>query len=165
MRVHRDVRGAVLVEFLVALMPLMTTFSCIVQVTQTAMAKLVVMHAAIVGTRAAAVISNKNNNTPDQPKGDNKKEIEAGVRVALGPWATHMESLVVKVDDQSSCDDPFGMVKVTVTAKHRCSIPLGGRLVCGAVGASLPLEQTYAMPHQGARYAEGGGTACDKSDQ
>jgi hypothetical protein len=163
-RLHADTSGAVLVEFLVALMPLMITFSCFVQLSQMATAKLVVKHSAVVGARAAAVISNKNNNTPDQPKGENLADIEAGVNAALGPWKKQMATVKVRVEDSSSCDDPYGMVKVTVTAAHRCLVPFGGRLMCGAVGATHTMEQAYAMPHQGARYKDGGGTACEGSE-
>jgi uncharacterized membrane protein YgcG len=160
-KLHTDKKGAVLVEFLIALMPLMITFSCFVQLSQMATAKLVVKHSAIVGARAAAVISNKHNNTPDQPKGDNMADIEAGVNAALGPWKKQMASVTVKVEDSSSCDDPYGMVKVTVTAAHKCLVPFGGRLMCGAVGATHTMEQAYTMPHQGARYADApGGAEC-----
>lgn len=160
-KLHADKKGAVLVEFLIALMPLMITFSCFVQLSQMATAKLVIKHSAIVGARAAAVISNKHNNTPDQPKGDNMADIEAGVHAALGPWDKQMATVTVKVEDSSSCDDPYGMVKVTVTAAHKCLVPFGGRLMCGAVGATHTMQQAYAMPHQGARYAdEPGGADC-----
>jgi Flp pilus assembly protein TadG len=151
---HADKKGAVLVEFLIAIMPLMITFSCFVQLSQMATAKLVVKHSAIVGARAAAVIYNKNNNTPDQPKGENMADIEAGVHAALGPWDKQMATVTVKVEDSSTCADPYGMVKLTVTAAHKCNVPFGGRLMCGAVGATHTLEQAYAMPHQGARYAD-----------
>jgi uncharacterized membrane protein YgcG len=158
---HSNKKGAVLVEFLIALMPLMITFSCFVQLSQMATAKLVVKHSAIVGARAAAVISNKHNNTPDQPKGENKADIEAGVNAALGPWKKQMATVTVKVEDSSSCDDPYGMVKVTVTAAHKCLVPFGGRLMCGAVGATHTMEQAYTMPHQGARYTDApGGADC-----
>ena len=157
---HRDKRGAVLVEFLVAFMPLMITFSCFVQLAQMATAKLVVKHSAIVGARAAAVISNKNKNTPDQKKGDNQADIESGVHAALGPWDGTMSTVRVVVDDKSSCDDPYGLVKVTVTAEHQCRVPFGGRLLCGAVNATHTLEQAYSMPHQGARYKDGDGADC-----
>jgi Flp pilus assembly protein TadG len=156
-----DKRGAVLVEFLVAVMPLMITFSCFVQVSSIATARLVVKHSAIVGARAAAVIANGKKNTPDQKQGDNKGEILMGVRAAMGPWIKTMNNVNVQVDDQSSCADPYGMVTVTVTADYRCSVPFGGRLLCGAVGATHTLKQKYAMPHQGARYSDGGGAKCD----
>ena len=159
-KLNADKRGAVLVEFLVALMPLMITFSCFVQITEMATAKLVLKHSAVVGARAAAVISNKNNNTPDQPKGANQADIEAGVKAALGPWLPHMQSVQVKVEDSSSCDDPYGMVKVTVTVQHKCEVPFGGRLLCGAVGGTHTMKQAYGFPHQGARYKDGGGADC-----
>ena len=63
---RKDKRGAVLVEFLVAFMPLMITFSSFVQVAQIATASIVTKHSTIVGARAAAVITNEHKNTPDQ---------------------------------------------------------------------------------------------------
>ncbi|MDB4942701.1 MAG: hypothetical protein JWP97_2235 [Labilithrix sp.] len=157
---HADKKGAVLVEFLVAIMPLMITFSCFVQLSQMATAKLVVKHSAIVGARAASVISNVNKNTPDQPEGENRADIEQGVHAALGPWDRQMASVRVKIEDKSDCKDPYGPVKVTVTAAHKCLVPFGGRLLCGAVGATHTMEQAYTMPHQGARYADGDGAKC-----
>ena len=154
-KLHDDKRGAVLVEFVVAFMPLMITFSCFVQLAQIATAKVVVKHSAIVGARAAAVISNAHKNTPGQEIGDNKEQIEAGVKAALGPWSKTMESVEVEIEDKSSCSEDngqYGLVAVTVTAEYKCSVPFGGRLLCGAVGATRTLKQTYGFPHQGARY-------------
>jgi uncharacterized membrane protein YgcG len=155
-KLHDDKRGAVLVEFVVAFMPLMITFSCFVQLSQMATAKIVVKHSAIVGARAAAVISNGKNNTPDQAKGDNQADIKAGVNAALGPWKKTMTNVDVAIDDKSSCTDPYGLVTVTVTADYKCSVPFGGRLLCGAVGATRTLKQAYGFPHQGARYKDEG---------
>jgi len=158
--VHRDVRGAVLVEFLVAAMPLMITFSCFVQLSQIATARLVVKHSAVVGARSAAVMSNGHANTPDQGKGNNEALVAQSVSAAMGPWRKTMAGVNVTVQDQSSCADPFGLVSVTVRANYRCSVPLGGRLLCGAVGATHLLQQRYSYPHQGARYKDGGGADC-----
>lgn len=156
---HKDKRGAVLVEFLVAVMPLMITFSSFVQLQQMATARLVVKHSAVVGARAASVISNKNNNTPDQPKGANNTEIENGIRAALGPWNKTM-TFTTKIDDASSCTDPYGPVTVTVNATYRCQVPFGGRIVCGLGGSHEFRNIKYTMPHEGARYHEGGGSSC-----
>jgi Flp pilus assembly protein TadG len=158
-RLHKDRKGAVLVEFLVAVMPLMITFSSFVQVAQVATARLVVKHSAIVAARAAAVISNAHSNTPDQKKGDNKDEIEAAVRAALGPWAQTMDSIKVEIDDQSSGGDPYGMVQVTVTTEYHCSVPFGSTIVCKAGGART-MTMKAAFPHQGACYADGEGGGC-----
>lgn len=155
-------RGAVLVEFVVALMPLMTTFFFTLQLMQLATAKLVVKHAALVGARGAAVISNKNGNTPDQAAGDNVADIRTGVELALGPWRKTMAKVDVEVDDRSSCQNQYGPVAVTVRADYKCSVPFGN-LLCrmGGNGTSVrTLTQRYAFPHQGARYHDGGGSSC-----
>jgi Flp pilus assembly protein TadG len=159
--VHADKRGAVLVEFLVAFMPLMITFSSFVQLSQIATASLVTNHATIVAGRAAAVISNEHNNTPDAKKGKNQDQIEAAVQAGLGPWAQTMEDVKVEIEDKSSKEDNFGMVKVTVTARYKCSVPFGGMLVCGANGGVHEIVKTAAFPHQGACYEDLEGGGCE----
>lgn len=149
-----------LVEFLIAAVPLMISFFSFLQLSQIMTARLVVKHAAIVGARAASVISNKNGTTPDQKPGDNFDAVEKGVRFALGPWDKTMKSLTVKVADTSTCDDPYGLVTVTVDAEYRCSVPGGGFWVCGIHDYTHPIHQQFSFPHQGARYAEGGGSKC-----
>lgn len=165
---HRDRRGAVLVEFIVAFMPLMITFSSFAQMAQIVTARLMLRHATVVGARAASVISNANNNTPDQKQGNNQDEIKAAVIAALGPtdpktglglWEKTMGDLTVDVNDQSSCDDPYGLVTVRVRANYRCAVPFGNRLVCGLTGTH-PIDDQLGFPHQGARYADGGGAKC-----
>jgi Flp pilus assembly protein TadG len=157
-KLHKNRKGAVLVEFLVAVMPLMITFSSFVQVAQVATARLVVKHSAVVGARAAAVISNKYNNTPDQKKGQNKADIDAAVDAALGPWRQTMDNVKVEINDDATADDPFGMIQVTVTAQYHCSVPFGSGIVCK--GGSRPIVHKAAFPHQGACYTEGGGGGC-----
>ncbi len=157
---HQDRRGAVLVEFLVAFMPLMITFSSFVQLAQITTARLVTKHATIVAARAAAVISNEHNNTPDAKKGKNQDEIEQAVQAGLGPWGQTMTNVKVEIDDQSSAEDNFGMVKVTVTARYRCSVPFGGMLVCGKNGGVHEIVQKAAFPHQGACYEDLKGGGC-----
>lgn len=159
-KLHGDKRGAVLVEFAAAFLPLMITFSCFVQVAQLATAKLVVKHSAVVGARAAAVLTNAKGNTPDQKKGENNADVTAGVRAAMGPWAKTMDSVDVTIKDESSCEDDgqYGLVSVTVKAQYRCSVPFGSRLLCGAFHATRNFEQTYGFPHQGARYKGDGGS-------
>lgn len=142
-------RGAVLVEFVVAIVPLLVTFFSFVQLAKIASARLMVKHAAIVGARAAAVIANGNDNTPDQKAGANVDQIEAGVRAALGPWDATMRKLEVTVVDRSNRDDPYGLVTVTVRADYGCRVPMG-QLIC--LGKTKTLVETFSLPHQGARY-------------
>jgi hypothetical protein len=94
-------------------------------------------------------MSNGNDNTPDQPGGDQKGEITNAVRLAMGPWAAQMSGISVNVKDQSNRDDPYNWVEVKVTATYQCKIPMGF-LACG--GKTKTLEETYRMPHQGADY-------------
>ena len=158
---HKDRRGAVLVEFLIAFMPLMITFSSFVQVAQIATASLVTKHASIVAARAAAVISNGHNNTPDAKKGDNKQEITDAVTAALGPWSHTMTTTpTVTINDQSSGTDVYGMVEVTVTAQYKCSVPFGSMLVCGLGGGTHTIIRKAAFPHQGGCYTDLGGGGC-----
>ena len=157
---HRDQSGAVLVEFLVAAMPLLISFFSFVQLAQIVTARLVVKHAAIVGARGAAVISNKNGTTPDQKPNGNEADIKKAVEFAMGPWNKTMRRVDVTVDDKSSCDDPYGLVTVTVDVDYRCSVPFGNFLVCGKNGNIHHIRQTFGFPHEGARYSEGGGSSC-----
>ncbi len=151
---HENKRGAVLVEFAIAFMPLMITFSSFVQLQQMATARIVVKHATIVGGRAAAVISNKNKNTPDAADADNVDVIKKGVESALGPWKGKMSNIDVKVDDTSTCGDPYGMVSVTVTADYKCSVPFSNLFMCGAGKTHSFKPMIARFPHQGARYQD-----------
>ena len=154
---HRNKRGAVLVEFAIAFMPLMITFSSFVQLQQMATARIVVKHATIVGGRAAAVISNKNRNTPDQEDADNDDVVKKGVMSALGPWKRTMRNVDVKVEDTSTCEDPYNTVSVTVTADYKCSVPFANLFMCGARKIHSFKAMTSRFPHQGARYQDGDG--------
>jgi Flp pilus assembly protein TadG len=156
-----DQRGAVLAEFVIVAVPLLITFFSFVEVAHVAAANLMVRHATIIGARAASVITNGNGNTPDQKRGTNEREIADGVITALGAgYARTMERVDVKVEDESTCDDYFGMVRVTVTAEYRCSTPLGNVVVCGA-DRRRTIKHVAQLPHQGARYkSEGGGGGC-----
>jgi Flp pilus assembly protein TadG len=151
-RLHRNTKGAVLAEFVIAFVPLLTTFFSFVQLSKIATARLVLKHGTIVGARAASVISNANNNTPDAT-GDGKGDITNAVKGAMGPWVSKGAiSVDVQVNDQSTRDDPYGWVTVTVKATYKCTVPMGF-IACG--GGTKQLEESYRMPHQGAIYDPG----------
>jgi Flp pilus assembly protein TadG len=161
---HKNKRGAVLVEFAIAFMPLMITFSSFVQLQQMATARIVVKHATIVGGRAAAVISNKNRNTPDADDADNDDVVKKGVMSALGPWRGTMRNVNVKVEDTSDCEDPYKTVSVTVTADYKCSVPFANLFMCGAGKTHSFKPMTSRFPHQGARYQDGDGASKCKEE-
>ncbi|HVJ94737.1 MAG TPA: hypothetical protein VM580_33350 [Labilithrix sp.] len=150
-RLKRDSKGAVLAEFCIAIVPVLTTFLSFVQLSRVATARLVVKHSAIIGARAAAVISNANDNNPGQYIGSHDDDISNAVKAALGPWqeAGGIQAVNVTVNDTSSRGDPYNWVEVKVSATYACKIPMGV-IACG--GSTKLLEETYRMPHQGARY-------------
>lgn len=149
-KLAKDQKGAVLAEFVIAVVPLLMTFFSFVQLSKIATARLVVKHGTIIGARAASVISNANNNTPDA-KGDGKQDITNAVKLGMGPWVSKgsIVNVNVEVQDQSSREDPYGWVTVTVKAQYRCTVPMGF-IACG--GVSKQLQESYRMPHQGALY-------------
>jgi Flp pilus assembly protein TadG len=149
-RLRTDQRGAVLAEFVIAIVPLLITFFSFVQLSKIATARLMVKHGTIIGARAASVISNVNNNNPGA-KGDGKADITQAVRHGMGTWIANgsISSVDVKIDDQSTRNDPYGWVIVTTTATYQCRVPMGF-IACG--GRTKTLTESYRMPHQGAIY-------------
>lgn len=146
-------RGAVMAELVIALVPLLTTFFSIAQIVELEKAKLLLRHGAICGARAAAVTSNVYGNNPGAPaiKGDPMPR--RAVEQALAPFLARraMTDLSVEVTDASSLD-PSAPVRVRVTAKVECAVPMMGRVLCK--GSHETLEVEAAMPHQGALYAD-----------
>jgi hypothetical protein len=71
-----------------------------------------------------------------------------------------MASFEIEIKDDSTCEDYFGMVTVTVVAHYKCAVPLGSLIVCGA-DRTKTLTHVAQLPHQGARYkSERGGGGC-----
>ena len=144
----RDQRGAVLAEFVVAIVPLLTIFFVFVQISAISAARIRFKHAAVIGARAAAVFSNKGDNCPEC-SGDGSGEVNAAVRAALGSAGRSMSGVSADVNDRSNRSDPYGLVTVTVTGRYQCGVPLG-RIICG--GGSVTFTERKSMPHQGALY-------------
>ena len=144
----RDRRGAALVEFVIAVVPMLTTFFSFVQVAKIYTAKLVVQHAAITAARAAVVMVKKPTNPGE--KGSNT-DVKQAAGLALSPWITSgsISNVNVTVTDQSSMSDVYAPVRVQVQATYRCTVPMG-RLICAGSRKTLTAEAT--MPNQGARY-------------
>jgi Flp pilus assembly protein TadG len=160
---NKDKRGAVLVEFAIAFMPLMITFSSFVQLQQMATARIALKHATIIGGRAASVISNRAKNTPDAEDNDGVPEIKKGVVAGLGPWKKRI-TVDVKVEDKSTCADPYGMVSVTVNADYNCTVPFANLFMCGASKTHSFKPMIARFPHQGARYqGQTGAKGCSTS--
>lgn len=148
-----DNRGAALVEFVIAVVPMLMTFFGFVQVAKIYTASLVVQHGAIAAARAAMVISKANDNNP----GENGEISEAkqAAAVAMLPWVQDgsITNVDVQMTDESSKSDPYGPVTVNMTASYRCGVPMMGRIICTG-GRKTITARTVKMPHQGANYKE-----------
>ncbi len=140
-------RGAVLIEFIVGVVPLLMMFFTFTQVAALANAKLVVKHAALAATRAAIVI------LPPNP-GDNGKEddIKAAAGLAMGVYLNDGKLVApdTQCTSQATTADPYGMVTCTVDVTYVCEIPMAKMWVCG--GSAKGLKESMSLPNQGARY-------------
>ncbi len=145
-------RGAVLVEFVIAIVPMMITFFGFTQVAKIYTANLAVRHGAIAAARAAIVISDENDNNPGN--NGSKQEIKQAAALAMLPWIEDrsLTDVRVTIDDRSSRRDVYGPVTAKVRAIYHCRVPLAGKLICPASVRMVSGEAT--MPHQGARYKD-----------
>ncbi len=145
----KDRRGAALVEFVIAVVPMLTTFFGFVQVAKIYTANLVVKHAAITAARAAVVMIKKDNNPGEK---GSKTDVKQAAGLALSPWITSgsISNVNVTVSDQSNMSDVYGPVRVQVQATYKCGVPMMGRVLCAGSRKILTAEAT--MPNQGARY-------------
>jgi hypothetical protein len=165
MRFARDNGGAVYVEFLVAFLPLLVFFECLIQFSGLVAAKLVVQHAAMTATRAAIVV------LYDDPKYYNDEEVgkttgkrREAIRLAAAMPMRSVKSIVAfdinfpSQAGESDDRDQYGrdeLVRVRVTATYRCQVPFASRLVCNWLTGMRELHGEAALPNQGADYEYG----------
>lgn len=140
----KGVKGAVLAEFAIAAVPLFTMFFTFTQAAFAYTANMVLQHAAMTGARAAAVIL-----PPNPGNVGSEADVDAAVKAALGRWAGSFATVNVK---STPAPKPYELVTVEVTATYKCSVPMGGRVMCGA-DALLPMKTIRVQyPNQGAEY-------------
>lgn len=147
----RNKRGAVLVEFAVAIMPLLMTFFVFFQVAVMVTAKMFVRHATIAAARAGIVIvggGDKNPMRGGEAQGSDG-DIQAAFRAGLGAWGDN--GMLVGTVSVSDPGTQFGDVTATSAVLFRCNVPLGRRFVCPG-GAFLPMADRATLPKQGADY-------------
>jgi Flp pilus assembly protein TadG len=154
----RATRGAVMVEYLIAFLPVFFLFATAFQVADLYAGHLIVQRAASAAGRAASVV------LPDDPdfyggtavgsfSGARRADIERAAAWVLTAaprfWneaQNDLNGLEVTADGRES-------VVVRVTAEYRC-YPLG-ILVCGPDGVQT-VSAAARYPYQGARYCYDG---------
>jgi hypothetical protein len=152
--------GAVYVEFLIAFLPLLVLFECLLQLAALEVARLATQHAATCGARAAAVV------LPDDPgqysgvpvgqaTGARREAIERAARLPLEVVGGVVETRVDIRGPDGAEPLEFGPqddVTVRVRARYRCAFPLAARIVCAPSSGCAQLVAEATLPLQGARY-------------
>jgi hypothetical protein len=142
----KGTKGAVLVEFVVVIFPLLALFFTSVQAAAAYSASLRLRHAAIIGVRAAAVIL-----PPNPGAVGTEADIDRAVDAALGTTRASFVYVHVKKTPAPRARE---LVTVEITAEYRCGVPLGGRVMCGADGVTTMGPIVVRYPNQGAEYTE-----------
>lgn len=158
MSIWRNKKGAVMVEFAIAFMPICTIFLVLMEVSRWSMAKMAMEHAAGVSARACSVVQTPQNQGVDKVDGDPATDIQTAGETALNVWTgknkigSKNETLLTNV--KVTCDPPAnenGTDEATVTADYNCKVPLANRLICGW-STRTTITTKARMGHQGAKY-------------
>jgi hypothetical protein len=149
-RAHFGARGAVVVELLIAYIPVLFCFLAFWQLGELLVAQMVVARASSAAGRAAVVV------LPDDPmfysgeaKGTLGGKRQGNVRMAAGMILAASPHLADDFElDISEPPQDLGVVATTVTANFRCNRL---RFVCGMDGV-VSLSAASSHAYQGARY-------------
>jgi hypothetical protein len=151
--IARDSRGAVLVEFMVALMPLLLSFFVFFQVAVMVTAKMFVRHATIAAARAGIVIKGGGATNPmkEGKEQGTDLDIQNAFQAGLGMWGQNGNKMLIGTVSVIDPGGPTGDVVATSTVLLKCNVPLGRRFVC-TIGGYLPMVDRATLPKQGAEY-------------
>ena len=152
-------------EFLVAFLPLLGLFMCVLQLSLVHVAQLVTLHAAACAARAAVVV------LPDDPRhyagvpvgrpaAERLSAIERAAAIPLGATSGAIAGVVshrVRLDAgrESRAGQAFGpddLVRVRIEAEYECGLPLASRIVCSYRSGRITLAGEATLPNHGARY-------------
>ena len=162
LRLKRDTTGAVYVEFIAVFMPLLTAFLCLAQAIGMYSAKLVTMHSAVLGARAAVVV------LPDDPQyygdvgvgqasGKRLEDIKKAVHLGLAAnqsISLAASKVTVGSGGQKGSKGSFGRddsVTVYVDSFYRCKLPIAKWAVCGFDSVAI-LQAKQELRVHGADY-------------
>ncbi len=158
-------RGAVMVEFLIAFLPLFTFFECLLQLSALTTAKLVVNHAAICAARAASVVIHDH---PDYYEGQaagkvdglRRKDVELAAAIPMRALSSLVDLKITFPSTAGGTDDrlqfePHELIRVRLEGLYVCRIPLASRLVCNFLTQTRTIVAEAALPAQGAQYPYG----------
>ncbi len=150
LRKMRGTKGAVLAEFILAFMPIMTIYLTMLELAHYFVIREVVVHAANATARACAVVGPVNDAPPG--KNGNTGDAKAAGEWALKPWMASGNNVVnINVScTQAAAADPYGQDIGHITADYKCSVPIAKLIACA--GGPKKIDVTSSFPHQGAKY-------------
>ncbi len=157
----RDTRGAVYVEFLAAFFPIFFSFWCLLQSSGLYVAKLVTMHSAYLGARAAAVVlpddkKKYGGQEMNQATGQRKDAVTRAVQMGLAAngslWWPLAEVTVEGADGkETESVSRDKVVGVKVEVPYHCQLPVADKVVCGFGGLRTVTAEAKMVVH-GADY-------------
>jgi hypothetical protein len=147
-----------MVEFVVILVPLMTLFLCMLELSRLAIAHLLLERAAGMAVRACAVIKDQPKNC-DGGAAEADQLIRQAAEEGMRPWTdTHLGVDSVECRTKK----PSGEDVVQIHAQFRCVVPIARSIICsssqspsaGVAGgvASRAVGATARYAHQGASF-------------
>ncbi len=157
-------RGAVYVEFLAVFLPIFFSFWVLLQSAGFYAAKLVTMHAAYLGARAAAVVLPDNPSEYGEsgeggvgkPEGKRKEAIESAVKMGLAAngsliWPMAEVEILSGDGAKKGKFEREETVMVRVTVPYYCGLPVADKVICG-FGGLHPIRSQATQVIQGADY-------------
>lgn len=137
-------KGAVMVEFIIAAIPILMMLFTFTQASLAYTANLLLRHAAITGARSAAVIL-----PPNPGNVGTEADIDKAVHRSLGPFDQTFASMKIT---KTPASGQYELVTVEIDAAYKCQVPMGGRLMCGLDGLMDMKHIVAQYPNQGAKY-------------
>lgn len=156
MKLLRDTRGAVYVEFLAVFLPLFMFFLSLVQLIFVQTASLITNHAAMTAVRAAVVVVHDDpaayGGVPEgSVSGARLADIQRAAEIPLAALGPEGQGVTVDVGSSYTRDQ---LITVRVSYDYKCRVPGGALVVCGPSGIKK-LAAEASMPNQGADYRYG----------
>ena len=133
-----------MVEFAIAILPILITFFGMLQWGICAYVHLLVKHAAFVAARAEAVIH------PHMPDAGTQEDVKKGVMMLFKHVnLVHEGDVMIQPEVPAPMDETLD--RVTVFVHYHCGVPLGNVVACGR-DRHMMFKQTASFPNQGSYY-------------
>jgi hypothetical protein len=141
-KLGKDKKGAVLVEFALAILPVFMIFFGTVQYCVCAYVNLVLRHGAFVAARCMAVVH------PGMPDAGKPADCTDGVNALFGN-DPNLKATVTLENAPNKMAETLDTTEVEL--KYECKVPLGNVIACGAARKKT-FKATASFPNQGASY-------------